>query len=216
MLKAIFLDYTGTMVREDEPYTQELVKRFVTHSDIHDPMEIFTKVWGLVKKTEAEYFGDNFVMKDEMVDIILEYCVEHFGLNDNLDELHELWKNSWIYAPLFDDVKPFFERVDVPIYVVTNDDLKYVEQSMEDKGLKPAGIISAQMCRACKPHKAILEEGLKVAGVEPHEAVLIGDSETSDVVCAMAAGVTPVLLDRKGKSSRTDIKVIHSLAEFEI
>lgn len=216
MVKAIFIDYTGTMVRENEPYTQELLKRFVTHSDIHDPMEIFTKVWGIIKKQEAELYGDNFIMKDEQVDIILNYSVENYGLKDNLDELHEIWRNSWIHAPLFDDVKPFFENSKLPIYVVTNDDLKYVEQSMEEKGLKPAGIISAEMCRACKPHKEILEEGLRVAGVNPDEAILIGDSEASDVVCAQSVGVTPVLLDRKGKSKREDIQVIRSLADLEL
>lgn len=211
MIKAIFIDYTGTMVREDEPYTQELIKRFITHSDIHDPMEVFTKVWAVIKQQEKELYGDSFINKDEQVDSILYYAVTNWGLKDNLDELHAIWRNSWIHAPLFDDVKGFFESTDLPIYVVSNDDLKYVEMSLEEKGLKPAGIISAQMCRACKPHKEILEEGLKVAGVDCSEAILIGDSESSDVVCAQSVGVIPVLLDRKGKSARTDIDVIESL-----
>lgn len=215
MIRAIFLDYTGTMVREDDENTTELVRRFVTNCDIKDPKVIFGKVWGLIKQIEWDCYKDTFILKDEMVDRILKYSVENYGLKDNLDELHEIWKNSWIHAPLFDDVKPFFERTKLPIYVLTNDDLKYVEESMEEKGLTPAGIISAEMVRASKPHVEILEKGLEVAKVLPEEAVLIGDSETSDVVCAKGAGVEPILLDRKGKSTRDDIKVVKSLDELE-
>lgn len=213
-MKAIFLDYTGTMVREDEPYTMQLLQRFVANSDLKDPKKAFATVWGMIKQIEWEHYGDSFVQKDEMVDMILQYSAQHYGLKDNLAQLHEIWRNSWIYAPLFDDVRPFFKRMTLPVYVVTNDDTVYVEMSMKDKGLSPAGIISAEMVRACKPHKEILEEGLRVAGIKPEEAVLIGDSESSDVVCAQAAGVTPILLDRKGRSTRTDIRVIHSLEEI--
>ena len=40
MVKAIFIDYTGTMVQEDEPYTRELVRYFMDHSDFKDPKEV--------------------------------------------------------------------------------------------------------------------------------------------------------------------------------
>lgn len=36
-IKAVLLDYTGTMVREDEPYTQQLLAYFLTHSDLREP-----------------------------------------------------------------------------------------------------------------------------------------------------------------------------------
>ncbi len=214
MIKAIFLDYTGTMVREDDPYTMKLLKIFLGNSDLKVPDVALAKVWGLIKKIEYECYQDTFIMKDEMVDRILDYSVKNFGLKYDLEEVHTVWRNSWIHAPLFDDVKPFFERETRPVYVVTNDDLAYIEESMTEKGLKPAGIISAEMVKACKPHREILDEGLRIAGVAPDEAVLIGDSETSDVACAQMVGVTPVLLDRKGRSTRTDIMVIHSLDEY--
>ena len=43
MLKAVFIDYTGTMVREDEPYTRELVRYFASHSELKDPNEARNK-----------------------------------------------------------------------------------------------------------------------------------------------------------------------------
>lgn len=41
----------------------------------------------------------------------------------------------------------------------------------------------------------------------------IGDSIVSDVKGASAAGITPVLIDRKMKEQSADYKVIHRLTE---
>lgn len=214
MTKAIFLDYTGTMVREDDPYTMQLLKIFLSSSSLKEPKEALGVVWGLIKKIEWECYQESFIKKDEMVDRILHICQKEYQLNANFNEIHEIWRNSWLHAPLFDDVKPFVERCTLPVYVVTNDDLCYVEQSLAEKELHVAGIISAETVRACKPHKEILEEALRTAKVTPAEAVLIGDSETSDVKCALENGITPILLDRKGTASRKDIRVIRSLDEL--
>ena len=51
-IKAIFMDYTGTMVQEDEPYTRELLGYFMKHSDLKDPKEILKVVWGQGYKIE--------------------------------------------------------------------------------------------------------------------------------------------------------------------
>ena len=214
MIKAIFMDYTGTMVKEDEPNTRELLKYFMMHSDVKDPNEALRIVWSKVKEIEAVSYGDAFIRNDERVEKILHYCVENCGLQGDLAHMHELWRKIWIYAPLFDDVKPFFERTKCPVYVISNDDLSYLEESFRIKELRPAGIISAETIRACKPHRAIFEEALRVAGVKPDEAVHIGDSLTSDVEGAKQVGITPVYLSRNKSADIPGVTVIRSLDEF--
>lgn len=214
MVKAIFMDYTGTMVMEDEPHTRELLKYFIMHSDIKDPNQALKIVWGKVKEIEAGSCGENFVRNDERVDMILNYCTENCGLQGDLDHMHTLWRRIWVHAPLFDDVKPFFERIKLPIYVISNDDLCYLEESFRLKGIHPAGIISAETVRACKPHKAIFEEALRIAGVKPDESVHIGDSITSDVEGAKQLGITPIYLSRQDSTEIPGITVIRSLDEF--
>ena len=109
-MKAIFLDYTGTMVKDEEPYTMELLKYFITHSDLNEPQKALSVVWGLVKEIEDKYYGDSFIMKDEMVDMILDRCVSEYNLKGDLEHMHVLWRNSWIHAPLYEDVKPFLKE----------------------------------------------------------------------------------------------------------
>lgn len=217
--RAVLIDYTGTLVMDDEPYTRQLVAYFITHSDLTDPAQALKVVWGLIKRTEDECYLDTFIMKDEMVDRILATCVREFGLSGDLDHMHDLWRNAWIHAPLYDDVRPFLDACPVPVYVVTNDDLRYVEESFEEKGLAPTGIVAAEMVRACKPHPELFAKALEVAGVRPDEAIMVGDSVTSDMLPARALGIQPILLDRAGTHQIDDpqlegVTVIHGLAEL--
>ena len=216
MIKAVFMDYTGTMVEEDEPYTRELVGYFASHSDLKDPNEILKVVWTRIKIIEAKSFGDSFLLNDEKIDLILEYCAREHGLKGDFAYIHEVWHKVWIYAPLFEDVKPFFERTKLPVYVLSNDDMCFLEESMRVKDLHPAGIISAETARACKPNRLIFEKAMEIAGVKPDEAVLIGDSVTSDIEPARLLGITPVYISRKEPAVLDGVRVIRTLDELNI
>lgn len=213
MIKAVFLDYTGTMVREDGDYTKLLIKFFMENSDVNDPVKVVKDVWKLVKQYEESSYLDSFVTENGIVEKIIDYYVSNHGLKGDFEYLKKTWEKSWIYAPLFDDVKNFFDNCPVPIYIMTNDGKKYLEMSMEDKGLNPAGIISAEDVRAFKPHKEIFEEALRVSGVSKEEAVVIGDSIVSDVNGAKGCGIKAILLDRKGDAVCEDATVVKSLKE---
>ncbi len=214
MIKAIFMDYTGTMVKEDEPYTRELLGYFLSHSHIHSPQEALRVVWGKIKELEEECYGETFLKKDEMVDRIFEWCGTYHGLSGDFDYMHDIWRKTWIHAPLYEDVKPFFETCELPIYVVTNDDLCYIEESLKEKGIQPEGIVAAELVRACKPHLEIFEKALEIAGVSPGEVIHIGDSISSHIVPAKAVGITPIYLARNGAAPDGSIRTIRSLDEL--
>ena len=214
MIKAVFMDYTGTMVREDEPYTRELVGYFAAHSDLKDPNEILKVVWTRIKVIEAESYGDSFLKNDEKVDLILEYCAREHGLKGDFDHIHDVWHKVWIYAPLYEDVKPFFEKSKLPVYVLSNDDMCFLEESMRIKDLHPAGIISAETARACKPNRLIFEKAMEIAGVKPEEVMHIGDSLTSDIEPARLLGITPVYISRKEPVVLDGVRVIRTLDEL--
>jgi putative hydrolase of the HAD superfamily len=58
--------------------------------------------------------------------------------------------------------------------------------------------VSAYPDRYMKPHRSIFEEALRLAGVGPEEALMVGDSLAADVRGALAAGLGAVLLRRSG------------------
>jgi FMN phosphatase YigB (HAD superfamily) len=65
-----------------------------------------------------------------------------------------------------------------------------------------------------KPHPAIYERALEVAGVEPAQAVMVGDSPDTDIAGALALGIGAVLVDRWGGAVvPAGAAVVPSLAE---
>lgn len=214
MLKAVFADYTGTIIEEGGEDLQKLIMRAYNNSDIESPEAMVAYWWGKLKKFEEESFGEAFITEDEIVDKILETCVREIHLKDNPEELHALCREFWVHAPVFSETKEFFEKCPLPIYIISNNGKKYIEESMREKNLHPEGIISGEMAKAYKPHGELFEKALEITGLKADEVIHVGDSAASDVEGAMAAGITPVLLDRKKQKDIKGVKVVHSLMEI--
>lgn len=64
-----------------------------------------------------------------------------------------------------------------------------------------------------KPAPEFFELACSRAGVDPGDAVMIGDSYRADVVGARSAGLDAVLLDRNATATQTDVPVARSLPE---
>ncbi len=67
MLKAVFVDYTGTIIQEDGPDIQQLIMRAYQNSNIESPKAMVAYWWNKVKRYEEESFGERFITEDEIV-----------------------------------------------------------------------------------------------------------------------------------------------------
>ena len=65
-----------------------------------------------------------------------------------------------------------------------------------------------------KPDPGFFRLALERAGVEPADALMVGDSYRADVLGARSAGIEGLLLDRNGDAAVEDVRVIRSLAEL--
>lgn len=214
MIKAIFLDYTGTITQEGGPDVAQMLKRCAANSSCKDMKKLLQGWWSLLKEYEEQSYGENFLTEDEIVDKILARWKVDIQLNDNFDELHELCRRFWMYAPIFDDVKDFFDNCPVPIYLLTNNGAQYVEVAMKQHELHPAGIICGDMVRAYKPHRELFDKALEISGLNTDSVIHVGDSITSDVKGALSAGIQPVLLNRSGQPVPDGITSVKSLTEL--
>ncbi len=213
MVKAVFMDYTGTIIQEKGEDLEKIVSRIWKNSRLETAEETVRYWWSMLKMMEEKSYGHAFLTEDEIVDCLLERLGREEGLDDDFSELHKLFQRFWMYAPVFEDVKEFFEKCPLPVYVITNNGACYVQECLKQNGLEAAGIISGEMVRAYKPHKEVFAYALKISGHAASEVIHIGDSVVSDVNGAFAAGITPVLIDRKIKVQCADYKVIHRLTE---
>jgi putative hydrolase of the HAD superfamily len=70
-----------------------------------------------------------------------------------------------------------------------------------------------------KPHRSIFEAALRAVAVEPHEAVMVGDSLPADIEGARGLGMRAVLVSRSAgvghaQACPDDVPVIRSLREL--
>lgn len=213
MIKAVFMDYTGTIVQESGKEIREVVMMMCRNSSLHDPETLLREWWGIIRKLEEESYGAAYITEDEIVDRALDIFVEKFDLKADLRELHRQIQSFWVNAPLFTDVKAFFEKCPLPVYVISNNGIQYVSKAMELNSLSPAGIVCADMVRAYKPHREIFEKALEISGCTPDEALHVGDSYQSDGLGALAAGIQPVLINRNSANGHPGIVDVKNLTE---
>jgi putative hydrolase of the HAD superfamily len=75
------------------------------------------------------------------------------------------------------------------------------------------GAASSAVVGEAKPSPAVFHAALELAGVEPGEAVHVGDSLENDVKGARAAGIRGVLVDRSGAEPVEGVETVGSLGE---
>jgi putative hydrolase of the HAD superfamily len=98
----------------------------------------------------------------------------------------------------------------LPTVVVSNWDIS-LRDVLAGCGLQVDGVVTSAAVGAAKPSPLPVRAALDRAGVQPHEALLVGDTEAEDLPAARAAGVRCVLICRDAGPGPAGVEVIHTL-----
>jgi putative hydrolase of the HAD superfamily len=104
---------------------------------------------------------------------------------------------------LFDDVWPALDQLagrGIRLGVVSNFE-PWLEEILDLQGVgdRFAAVAISGKLGVAKPDPRIFKAALDAAGADPGATVHVGDQPVNDVAGAMAAGITPVLIDRFGR-----------------
>lgn len=227
MIKAIFFDFYNTLVRFWPPLDEiqqascrEMglrvskagINRGYAVADVYFNRENENNPLGL--RSEEERL--NFFARYEQ--IILETA----GLSVSLDLARRIWKLAMSvpkdFVP-FEDTRPALASLKEQGYrigVLSNlrRDMQELFRRMNLNPYLDFGITSAEV-GAEKPNAPIFLAALERAGVEPRQAVYVGDQYRSDVLGARAAGLHAVLIDRdEWQGEIQDCVKIRSMSEL--
>ena len=227
MVKSVFFDMYNTLARFDPPM-EELQQRVcgefgfqVTKAGIlkgyavaDDFMAVENARQPLAKRSREErrqFFGEyeRLILQGAGVDVSREL---------GLDIFRALRKIPYGLVP-FDDAIPCLKAVrgrGISVGLITNiyDD---VWETCDKLGLSPYldFVVTSQEVESEKPHPPIFRAALEKAGVEPAEALHVGDQYNADVVGAKGVGIKPLLIDRDGLLDHVnDCPKIHGLMEI--
>jgi putative hydrolase of the HAD superfamily len=102
------------------------------------------------------------------------------------------------------------QRAGLAVIVVSNSD-GHARENLHDSGFGGMPVIDSTVVGAAKPDVRIFEAALALAGVAPAQTVHVGDTMSTDVVGAHAAGITPIHVDPDRRCRATDHRHIRSL-----
>ena len=213
-IKALFVDFYGTIVHEDGEVIKKITDIIQKTGFAEDKSEIDSFWWKDFQTMFQNSYGDTFETQRALEEKSLEHTLAKFRSTANAKELSNLMFDHWVKPPIFEDSKEFFEKSPVPIYIVSNIDTDDINQAIEYHNLKPAGVFTSEDARAYKPRKELFELALKKTGLAPKELIHIGDSISSDVKGASVLGINTLWLNRFGKEIPDGVKSISSLLQI--
>jgi putative hydrolase of the HAD superfamily len=210
MFKAVFFDLYNTLVQFWPPVDEiqqaacrelglgvekvdlrrgyVMADEYFNRANVEKPLVLHTST------EQSQFFAayEQIILREAGLDVTVELASQVWGMASLVHK----------DLVLFDDVIPALaglKRRGMTIGVISN-----LRTDMDDlTGMRQLGsyldfCVTSKEVGAEKPASPIFLEALERAGVDPVEALHVGDQYLSDIEGAKAVGITPVLLDREG------------------
>lgn len=217
-IKALFLDFYGTLVHEDDDIIPGICEQIRQASAGGcTPEEIGRYWWQTFSSMCGASFGASFRTQRELGIRSLAATAQRFGARVEVSALIEPQFRHWSQPDLYGDTKPFLEAYSdrLPVYILSNIDTADVAAAVRYHRLEVKGIVTSEDVRAYKPRPELFREGLRQAGVRPGEALHIGDSLASDVRGAQNAGIRAVWLNRRSRTNALGVSPAYSCRNLD-
>lgn len=223
VIKAIFFDVDFTLIFPGPTFQAEGYRRAcAAHGIIVDPARF-----------EAATVASSFILDEveEQIynhDLFVHYTasiIEHMGgrgpkVVEVAREIYDQWSVNHHFE-LYDDVAPALAELQQRQLIVGAISNSHRSLDAFCDHFSLGNVITVSVSGAAhgymKPHRSIFERALEKAGVDPDEAVMVGDSVKHDIEGALNAGWRAVLLRRSGDVPNTlppGLPVIRTLAEL--
>jgi len=217
-LKAVLFDLGLTLIRTAS--FPEIYRRILARFGVVVSIDDIVRAQ---KETENEFDAAAYD-ENHRKEFWTNYNVsllKKLGIEENTvflaKQIDELWW-SCSHVQVYPDVEPTLSQLrakSLKLGLVSNGFKQDLDHVLGELGLDKwfDVVVCIDSCNCAKPDKQIFLYALDKLGIEPHEAVFVGDSVAQDYEGALGVGIKPCLIDREGKlPSRYD--KIGSLTEL--
>ena len=203
--KAVFFDAGGTLLH---PYPSvgiiysQVAAKHGCKADPDELNKLFREIWRRRDGMSGlESHNNEKKERDWWRSIVVE-VFDHFGGVPNFEEffleLYEVFGSPdyWRLYPGVKEILGELKKRKKRLAIVSNWDSRLLKLC---KGFELEEyfefILASAIFGASKPGPKIFNEALKRMGIQPHEAVHIGDSYEDDIKGAMGVGINAILID---------------------
>ncbi len=202
-LKAVLFDLGLTLIRTAS--FPEIYRRILARFGVTASIEDIARAQEAAEKEADTSTYDESHRKEFWTNYNVS-LLKKLGITENViflaEKIDELWWDC-SHVQAFSDVEPTLSQLKakgLKLGLVSNGFKKDLTHILGELGLKKwfDAIVCIESCNCAKPNKEIFLHALDRLGVEPNEAIFVGDSVEQDYEGAFNVGIRPFLLDREG------------------
>ena len=218
-IKALTFDVGGTVFDWHSTIRDE-VRRIATEREVEVDAAQFANDWrrGMfanltkVRSGELPWMNADEMHRRALDDIATKHPALELS-SAQRDELNMIWHrlNFWKDAP--DAIEELRSRYTVVVLTILSWSL--VVDSSKNAGIGWDGIISCEFLGHYKPDAAAYHAGVKLLGVEPHEAMMVA-AHHGDLRAAMAAGLHSAYVPRPGEQGEGNDGDLSPQPDFDV
>jgi len=149
---------------------------------------------------------DYFLTQAQRYRAVLVRCFRELGWDGDVDAAVRAFQDEFARAPVYDNVPsilPDLHRRYGLVFVGNTDDGP-IRRALGDLVEEFDAFVTSEGIRVYKPSPTIFQRALKLGGVSPDEAVMVGDDPANDIAGAAALGIRTVWIRRDGPRSGGD------------
>ncbi|MFJ4965747.1 HAD family hydrolase [Streptomyces sp. NPDC088729] len=167
--------------------------------------------WARVAAGETDFAGHR---RDRVRDF-LSLALEDAEADDWFARHAAHYEAAWA---LFDDVVPVLDRLAGGYRhgILSNSTILHQHRKLTALGVRDRfeSLVCAVELGVSKPDAAAFHAACEALALEPREVAYVGDEPDIDAAGAVAAGLTGIWLDRRGRGGRSDLVRITGLDEL--
>ncbi len=204
-IKAITMDFYGTLVRDNNPVIRDICKR-ISQSAVKmivSPADVGMAWWRIVD--EMMHSG-TFYDSKTLEQTALKKIVEDYRSVENPDALFEEVMESLKKPMIYPDAETFLDRIPVSFAIIENMDKDILEDAMCYTQIEAENVISSEDAKVYKPSPEIFEAAAEKLKLKPSEILHAGSSIQYDIAPAKKAGMKTCWINRQKKPKKSNIK----------
>lgn len=172
---------------------------------------ITVRHWARVAAGETDFLGQRRDRVREFLSRAMEDAEADAWFAGHLFHFESAWQ-------LFPDVLPVLDRL-APAYrhaVLSNSSTGHQHRKLTALGIRDRfeAMVCAVELGISKPEAGAFHAACEALALEPHEVAYVGDEPDIDASGAVAAGLTGIWLDRRGRGGRPDLVTITGLDQL--
>jgi putative hydrolase of the HAD superfamily len=220
----LFFDLDHTLW-DVESNSRETISEIFDKYKLHSSIPSFEEFYTFYKKLNDELwdlYSQEKITKEKLRFRRFHDSFHHFGVNDY--SLSNWAANDFVtvcstktnVVQYTHEVLEYLQKK-YDLHIITNGFEESQHTKLKHSNLKKyfKEIITSEKAGFKKPDKRIFEYSLEITGSKKHEAIMIGDNLTTDIIGARGAGIDQVFFNtEKIKHTEKVSREIHSLKQL--